>query len=75
MRTAPGGDFPLNTNGGGLSYTHTGMYGMFAIQALCKDVIWMHEGRIVMRDEPEAVIDAYNEFLEIGETDAADDDV
>jgi ABC-type polysaccharide/polyol phosphate transport system ATPase subunit len=50
-------------------------HGMFAIQALCKDVIWMHEGRIVMRDEPEAVIDAYNEFLEIGETDAADDDV
>ena len=32
MRTAPGGDFPLNTNGGGLSYTHTGMYGMFAPQ-------------------------------------------
>jgi acetyl-CoA acetyltransferase len=21
----------MNTNGGGLSYTHTGMYGMFAI--------------------------------------------
>jgi acetyl-CoA acetyltransferase len=30
--TAPGGQLPLNTNGGGLSYTHTGMYGMFAIQ-------------------------------------------
>jgi acetyl-CoA acetyltransferase len=30
--TAPGGRLPLNTNGGGLSYTHTGMYGMFAIQ-------------------------------------------
>jgi acetyl-CoA acetyltransferase len=30
--TAPGGKLPLNTNGGGLSYTHTGMYGMFAIQ-------------------------------------------
>ena len=30
--TAPGGNFPVNTNGGGLSYTHTGMYGMFAIQ-------------------------------------------
>src|SRR4029450_4933290 len=25
-RTAPGGAFPMNTNGGGLSYTHTGMY-------------------------------------------------
>ncbi|MGB2695023.1 MAG: acetyl-CoA acetyltransferase [Dehalococcoidia bacterium] len=32
MRSAPGGDLPVNTNGGGLSYTHTGMYGMFAIQ-------------------------------------------
>lgn len=30
--TSPGGSLPLNTNGGGLSYTHTGMYGMFAIQ-------------------------------------------
>jgi len=31
QRTAPGGEFPMNTNGGGLSYTHPGMYGMFAI--------------------------------------------
>lgn len=31
QRTAPGGDFPMNTNGGGLSYTHPGMYGMFLI--------------------------------------------
>jgi acetyl-CoA acetyltransferase len=30
-RTAPGGPFPMNTNGGGLSYNHPGMYGMFAI--------------------------------------------
>jgi len=30
--TEPGGSLPLNTNGGRLSYTHTGMYGMFAIQ-------------------------------------------
>lgn len=31
QRTAPGGEFPMNTNGGGLSYTHTGMYGIFTI--------------------------------------------
>jgi acetyl-CoA acetyltransferase len=30
--TLPGGPLPMNTNGGGLSYTHTGMYGMFAMQ-------------------------------------------
>ncbi len=31
QRTAPGGDFPMNTSGGGLSYTHPGMYGIFLI--------------------------------------------
>jgi acetyl-CoA acetyltransferase len=30
--TRPGGSLPMNTNGGGLLYTHTGQYGMFAIQ-------------------------------------------
>ena len=31
-RTAPGGELPVNTNGGGLSYMHSGMYGMYALQ-------------------------------------------
>lgn len=26
--TAPGGKLPLNTNGGGLSYMHSGMYAL-----------------------------------------------
>lgn len=30
--TAPGGKLPVNTNGGGLSYMHSGMYGMYALQ-------------------------------------------
>jgi acetyl-CoA acetyltransferase len=30
--TAPGGKLPMNTNGGGLSYMHSGMYGMYALQ-------------------------------------------
>lgn len=29
--TGPGGKLPMNTNGGGLSYCHTGRYGMFAL--------------------------------------------
>jgi acetyl-CoA acetyltransferase len=36
--TSPGGKLPMNTNGGGLSYTHTGMYGMFAIQEAVRQV-------------------------------------
>ena len=30
-RLGPGGELPTNTNGGGLSYTHPGMYGMFVL--------------------------------------------
>jgi acetyl-CoA acetyltransferase len=30
--TAPGGSLPVNTSGGGLNYTHSGMYGMYALQ-------------------------------------------
>ena len=37
-RTAPGGSFPMNTNGGGLSYTHTGMYGMFLLVEAVKQL-------------------------------------
>ncbi|MNV42623.1 thiolase [compost metagenome] len=28
---APGGRFPINTSGGGLSYGHPGMFGMFLV--------------------------------------------
>ena len=44
--TEPGGSLPLNTNGGGISYTHTGMYGMFAI----------HEGVRQLRGEAAAQV-------------------
>ena len=38
QRTAPGGDFPMNTNGGGLSYTHSGMYGIFTLIELARQL-------------------------------------
>ena len=38
QRTAPGGDFPMNTNGGGLSYTHSGMYGMYTLIELTRQL-------------------------------------
>jgi acetyl-CoA acetyltransferase len=30
-KLGPGGSLPMNTNGGGLSFTHPGMYGMFLL--------------------------------------------
>src|SRR5207244_12380018 len=32
-RSTPGGKLPINTNGGGLSRTHSGLYGIFPITA------------------------------------------
>ena len=34
----PGGSFPINTNGGGLSYCHPGMYSIFTIIEACKQI-------------------------------------
>ena len=36
--TRPGGALPLNTNGGGLSYMHSGMYGMYALQESVRQI-------------------------------------
>ena len=35
---APGGTLPVNTNGGGLSCCHPGMYGMFAIVEAARQI-------------------------------------
>lgn len=37
-RLGPGGALPTNTNGGGLSYTHPGMYGMFLLVEAARQV-------------------------------------
>ena len=36
--TRPGGKLPLNTNGGGLSYMHSGMYRMYALQESVRQI-------------------------------------
>jgi acetyl-CoA acetyltransferase len=37
-RIAPGGELPVNTNGGGLSYCHPGMYGLFLLIEAARQV-------------------------------------
>ncbi len=42
-------------------------HALGSIKELCDQAIWMHKGELRMWDEPESVIDAYTEFLEVGE--------
>ncbi|PPR25508.1 MAG: hypothetical protein CFH34_01406 [Alphaproteobacteria bacterium MarineAlpha9_Bin4] len=35
---SPGGNFALNTNGGGLSYCHPGMYSIFTLIEACRQI-------------------------------------
>src|SRR5947209_18882695 len=46
-KLGPGGSLPMNTNGGGLSYTHPGMYGMFLLVEAVRQLRGEGEGRQV----------------------------
>lgn len=50
-------------------------HALKSIVHLSNEILWMHEGRIAMRGEPDAVIDAYKEFLDVRESEVADEDV
>jgi acetyl-CoA acetyltransferase len=41
--TGPGGGLPVNTNGGGLSYCHPGMYGLLALVEAVRQVRGDHD--------------------------------
>jgi ABC-type polysaccharide/polyol phosphate transport system ATPase subunit len=40
-------------------------HALGTVRELCDQAIWMDRGVLRMRDEPEAVVDAYTEFLEV----------
>lgn len=65
--TAPGGSLPMNTNGGGLCYTHPGMYGIFllteAVRQLRGDA-----GRRQLEDPHVAVAHGTGEKLSVTST-------
>lgn len=56
QRTAPGGDFPLNTSGGGLSYCHPGMFGIFLLIEATRQL----RGECGARQVPDAKIALVN---------------
>jgi ABC-type polysaccharide/polyol phosphate transport system ATPase subunit len=40
-------------------------HALGSISELCDRAIWMHKGELRMWDEPEPVIEAYTEFLDV----------
>jgi acetyl-CoA acetyltransferase len=52
QRTAPGGTLPMNTNGGGLSYIHPSLYGIFLLIEATRQL----RGECGERQVPEAEV-------------------
>jgi teichoic acid transport system ATP-binding protein len=50
-------------------------HGLRSVRQLCDEAIWMHEGQIAMRDDSDAVIDAYRSFLHVGDSEVTNEDV
>jgi ABC-type polysaccharide/polyol phosphate transport system ATPase subunit len=50
-------------------------HALGTIRELCTEVLWLHKGRVAKHGEAGAVIDAYSEFLDVGETDVALEDL
>jgi lipopolysaccharide transport system ATP-binding protein/teichoic acid transport system ATP-binding protein len=51
-------------------------HALGTIRNLCTDVAWMHKGELMMFDKAPVVIEAYQEFMEVGEgEDSAEEDL
>ena len=51
-------------------------HALRSIRRLCNEVLWLNDGQIVMRDEPGPVIEAYRQFLDVGDgEDLAEEDL
>ena len=50
-------------------------HAMLTLKDICNDVAWLHKGKLVQRGRPDEVIDAYQEFLQVGKSAAIDEDV
>jgi teichoic acid transport system ATP-binding protein len=46
-------------------------HGLQSLQALCNEIIWLHDGEVALRGDPAEVIDTYRRFLHVGDKDIA----
>jgi ABC-type polysaccharide/polyol phosphate transport system ATPase subunit len=50
-------------------------HALGSIEQLCDSAVWMHKGVLRMWDEPDAVVEAYTNFLGVGEDAVTMEDV
>lgn len=43
-------------------------HSLASIKELCNDCIWLHKGKLMMHDTPEKVVEAYQRFVNVGES-------
>lgn len=50
-------------------------HAMATVKDVCNEVVWLHKGVVMMRGEPETVIAAYQDFMQVRKSAASDEDV
>jgi ABC-type polysaccharide/polyol phosphate transport system ATPase subunit len=50
-------------------------HGMRSIRELCDQVIWMDKGRLMMYGDTDEVVEAYERYMDVGDSEVALEDV
>ena len=50
-------------------------HGLNSILEMCNQALWLNKGELMMRGEPEEVIDAYMEFVKVKKTATATEEI
>jgi len=50
-------------------------HGLNSIKEMCSEAIWLNKGELMMRGEPDEVIDAYMKFVKVKKTATATEEI
>jgi ABC-type polysaccharide/polyol phosphate transport system ATPase subunit len=50
-------------------------HGLGSIKEMCNEAIWLNKGELMMRGEPDEVVDAYMHFVKVKRTAVTDEDI
>jgi teichoic acid transport system ATP-binding protein len=50
-------------------------HALRSVRELCSQIVWMDKGRVMMRGDTDEVLDAYERYMEVGDSEVAREDV